>query len=293
MITLFDVSIYKKLDNYQGIMSSIVIKKQKTEKETEEEEEEILDIYKICKILGLFKNIISFLNLKAMHNVTISCFVKQLVNKHGMSWHYCINNWISRSSKLLHLYRTYKREFPPRIATEEDEAFTPTPIVCACENGRMDDVELFMNLHRFIKYIEIEYVNEKGMTLKEMVSQIGRKSDGLEVTPLMAAAFREDFHIAQHLIEQGEADPNIAQSYFGLTALHFAAGNNRTNTDLIQLLLNHVTGDSINKDASGRGATPLDSAYQLNHSPIRQEIIALLRSKGGKANYHDENGIEM
>ena len=27
-----------------------------------------------------------------------------------------------------------------------------------------------------------------------------------------------------------------------------------------------------------------------NDSPIRQEIIALLRSKGGKANYFDENG---
>ena len=28
----------------------------------------------------------------------------------------------------------------------------------------------------------------------------------------------------------------------------------------------------------------------VNRSPIRQEIIALLRSKGGKANYYDENG---
>ena len=30
--------------------------------------------------------------------------------------------------------------------------------------------------------------------------------------------------------------------------------------------------------------------YECNRSPIRQEIIALLRSKGGKANYFDENG---
>ena len=35
--------------------------------------------------------------------------------------------------------------------------------------------------------------------------------------------------------------------------------------------------------------TPLDCAY-YNDSPIRQEIIALLRSKGGKANNFDENG---
>ena len=38
--------------------------------------------------------------------------------------------------------------------------------------------------------------------------------------------------------------------------------------------------------------TPLDLAYgSRNASPnIKQEIIALLRSKGGKANYFDENG---
>ena len=35
--------------------------------------------------------------------------------------------------------------------------------------------------------------------------------------------------------------------------------------------------------------------YECNRSPIRQEIIALLRSKGGIANKYDENGeyIEM
>ena len=30
--------------------------------------------------------------------------------------------------------------------------------------------------------------------------------------------------------------------------------------------------------------------YECNRSPIRQEIIALLRSKGGIANKYDENG---
>ena len=49
-----------------------------------------------------------------------------------------------------------------------------------------------------------------------------------------------------------------------------------------------MTLDSINKKGSG-GSTPLDWAYN-NDSPLRQEIIALLRLKGGKANYFDENG---
>ena len=47
--------------------------------------------------------------------------------------------------------------------------------------------------------------------------------------------------------------------------------------------------DSINKKDRW-GSTPLDLAYGNNDSPLRQEIIALSRSKGGKANCHDENG---
>ena len=54
-------------------------------------------------------------------------------------------------------------------------------------------------------------------------------------------------------------------------------------TDLIQYLLNHISRDCINKtDFWGR--TPLDNCYEYNISQIRQEIIALLRSKGGIAN---------
>ena len=50
-----------------------------------------------------------------------------------------------------------------------------------------------------------------------------------------------------------------------------------------------MTIDSINKTGES-GETPLDYCYELNGNPIRQEIIALLRSKGGIANKYDENG---
>ena len=54
--------------------------------------------------------------------------------------------------------------------------------------------------------------------------------------------------------------------------------------------------DSINMQFGGQ--TPLDYAYGSTDSsnreeasyPIRQEIIALLRSKGGKVNCYDANG---
>ena len=74
-----------------------------------------------------------------------------------------------------------------------------------------------------------------------------------------------------------------------MNALHCAAYNNETTTDVIELLLTHMSLDSINKK-NGGGWTPLDNAYLLNDSPLRQEIITLLRSKGGKANLFDENG---
>ena len=148
-----------------------------------------------------------------------------------------------------------------------------------------------MTLHPYHKYITNRDVNgyRDDMTLKDMVNQVGRNSDGDgEFTPLMIAARFEHFQIVKYLIEQGEADPNIADSD-GWNALHYAAGNNRTTTELIQLLLTHMSLDNINKK-NRWGRTPLDYAYRFNDSPIRQEIIALIRSKGGKANCHDENG---
>jgi len=181
--------------------------------------------------------------------------------------------------RLYLLIERYKREFPHG-----------TPIVCACQRGRMDDVELFVSLHPFHKYITNCDVNgyRDDMTLKKMVSQVGRTCYGGECTPLMIAAAHEHFQVVKYLIEQGEADPNIANSNGG-NVLHMAAWENRTNTELIELLLTHMSLNSINKKTS-LGYTPLDCAYLHNRSPIRQEIIALLHSKGGKANCYDENG---
>ncbi len=200
---------------------------------------------------------------------------------------------LSHSARRLYLLiERYKREFPRGAGYGRGDEI-PTPIVCACEHGRMDDVELFMNLHPFHKYITNRDVNgyRDDMTLKDMVSQVGKDSGGFDYTPLqIAASYGEHFQVVKYLIEQGEADPNIADSD-GWNALHYAAAYNRTNTELIELLLTHMTLDSVNKKVLGR--TPLDRAYRYNDSPIQQEIIALLRLKGGKANYFDENGIDV
>ena len=41
------------------------------------------------------------------------------------------------------------------------------------------------------------------------------------------------------------------------------------------------------------GYTPLDCAYEFNNSPIKNEIVSLLRKYGGKANEYDKNGNEV
>ena len=119
------------------------------------------------------------------------------------------------------------------------------------------------------------------MTLKEYVNQEGKNSrGGYERTPLIIAAYEEHFQIVKYLIEQCEADPNIAHSRYGFNALHLAAGYNKKDTELIELLLTNMSLNSINKK-HGVG-TPLDKAYEYNKSPIKQKIIDLIRSKGGK-----------
>ena len=251
--------------------------KQRKEVKAKEDDDEIKNIYDICGIPGLFKNILKFLNVKAILKMSESCLVKNLGHA---SFNECVSEAISKPKQLFELYRRYGNEFEGRSA-----------LVCACERGRMNDVLLFVNLHRFHKYIEMNGVKEGNMTLKDMVNQVGRSSrGGFEWTPLIIAARYEHFQIVKYLIEQCEADPNIANRY-GANALHYATRSNRMNTELIELLLTHMPLASINQTSGGY--TPLDYAYRNNDSPIRQEIIALLRSKGGIANKHDENGNEI
>jgi ankyrin repeat protein len=206
--------------------------------------------------------IASFCNIKALYTLMNTSIVKSVNYKK-------LSDTCHERLRAYRLRKKYEKEFPKG-----------TPLVCACEKGRFEDVKLLITGYND--------VNESGISLKEYVNQEGKVSRGYECTPLMAAAWNEHFQLVKYLIEQGEADPNIANSV-GMNALHYAAVYNRTNTELIQLLLTHMSLDSINKKDRW-GQTPLDCAYAHNDSSIQQEIIALLRSKGGKANCHDENG---
>ena len=75
-----------------------------------------------------------------------------------------------------------------------------TPFVVACENGRLADVESFVNNHD---------MKETGMTRKAMINRVGKSCHGLNYTGLMLAAENEHFHVVQYLLKQCAADPNI------------------------------------------------------------------------------------
>ena len=112
-----------------------------------------------------------------------------------------------------------------------------------------------------------------------MVSEVGRDSNGWSKTPLMMAAYEKHSTIIEILL-QYNADTATTNNY-GRNALHFAACNNKTTTTTVQLLLNNMKLEDINHKDTLNGYTPLDYCY-YNDSSIKQQLIDLIRQKGGK-----------
>ena len=222
--------------------------------------------------------ILSMLDMKSLSSLIYSSFIQL----------FCKNR---NDDTLYQLCKDIQHQFKIQLANElkikyEEEFPHGTPIVCACEKGRFEDVKLLITGYNDVNGSNGN--NNNNMTLKEYVNQEGTTSRGYgKWTPLMIAAQNEHFQIVKYLIEQCEADPNIANS-IGCNALHSAALNNKKDTKLIELLLTNMSLNSINKKDGG-GWTPLDWAYD-NESPIKQKIIDLIRSKGGKREYHEGEG---
>ena len=115
---------------------------------------------------GILLNILQYLDIKTLCNVKRSSLIQQCRKAFGsddfervrdiaLSLSYegrrSINEiLLTHPAKRLYLLiERYQREFPHG-----------PPIVCACEHERMDDVELFMNLHPYHKYITNRDVND-------------------------------------------------------------------------------------------------------------------------------------
>ena len=145
-----------------------------------------------------------------------------------------------------------------------------TPFVCACEDGRVEDVKAMIKAAR-----------EAGMDVKAMLNNVGTTIMAqLKLTPLMAAAWGEHVDIIKILLEN---ETNTATTdNNGWNALHWAAQHSQINTTTVGLLLEKMKLEDINhKDVDED--TPLDICYDENNdSPIREELIDLIELNGGK-----------
>ena len=73
-------------------------------------------------------------------------------------------------------------------------------------------------------------------------------------------------------------------------------GNSKKNVQTLQFLIDNYNGKDIKdiiNQKTNYGYTPLDCAYKYNKSPIKKDIVALLRQFGGKANCYDKNGNDV
>ena len=81
--------------------------KQRKEVKVKEDNDEIKNIYDVCGIPGLFKNILKFLNVKSILKMSESCLVKNLGHA---SFNECVTEAISKPKQLFELYQRYGNE---------------------------------------------------------------------------------------------------------------------------------------------------------------------------------------
>ena len=173
------------------------------------------------------------------------------------------------------LKQKYKKEFPKG-----------TPIVVMCEKGRLEDLKLFMKL-----FVACHDVDRTGVSVKKLLEEVGKDSGGYKRNALMVAAREEKPEVVLYLLEY-DVNPAITDSYYGRNALYFSAGYNKKSTRITESLLKKMPLESINKKNKYGGYTPLDYAYG-NGSPIKNDIVQLIRQHGGKANNYDRNGKKV
>ena len=160
---------------------------------------------------------------------------------------------MSGLSKLKRIYQTYLRTYQGG-----------TPFVVACELGHVNNVNLM--IRQLVRVRSREF------------NDVGTDSNGYSRTPLMAAAEYERSTIIEILLHYN-AD-TATTNLDGFNALHCAAWKNKKNTTTVRLLLDNMKLEDINHKNID-GDTPLDLCFK-NNSSIQQQLIDMIRQKGGK-----------
>ena len=121
-----------------------------------------------------------------------------------------------------------------------------------------------------------------------MVSKEGKDSDGYSRTPLQSAAENEQFEIVQYLVKTCTTVDLIGQTNSVMVVIVYIMLHlySKKNVQTLQFLIDNYNGNikTIINQKNKYGNTPLDYAYRYNNSPIKNEIVSLLRKYGGKAN---------
>ena len=141
-----------------------------------------------------------------------------------------------------------------------------------------------MDVNRFIKYV---YIRNGHSDVVSLLLQHGADVTyikGLR-NALHVAAEKGHSDVVSLLLQHG-ADVTPTNSR-GWNALHIAARYNERTTTIVQLLLNNMKLEDINRKETehsynNNGRTPLDFCYYHNDSSIKQQLIDLIRQKGGK-----------
>ena len=140
-------------------------------------------------------------------------------------------------SKTTELVEKYNQEFP-----------NGTPLVVACEMGRLDDVKTFVNA---------------GMD----VNQVGKNSKGVDITPLMAARGMNVLTLRTFASSDKGGCECCRCAIRKCIALQHV-GTKRVK--VVKMLMDHMTLDSINKKMNGHS---LPWTAHKNNSPNRQQML--------------------
>ena len=203
----------------------------------------------------LVHSILKMLDMKTMGALLNSSFIKLFCKSRNDNSLYCLCEEIQYPYKL----RYYMKAYP-----------LGTPLIVACEKGRIKDMQAFVAFHNF---------DDTHISVKDLVSQVGNSSDGCSVTPLMMAASKDRADVVGYLLQHG-ADPNIANDE-GENALHVAASCSRESIRVAALLLQGMSFEAINQKKNTWGNTPLDTAC-FNCSPCKQGLVRLIKKHKGK-----------
>eukprot|EP00943_MAST-04B_sp_MAST-4B-sp1_P008697 g8697.t1 len=152
----------------------------------------VLDLLKFIEILpsGGFArkyvcNILTMLDIKSLGAFINTSFLKLFCRRTQ-------NDYILLQRRCKEIQYPYKLQFFEKLKEQYRKEFPRgTPLVCACEKGRMVDVKILIEIGG----------NEAGMDVTAMVRERGTLSNGYSRTPLIAAAENKHSTVAEYLVE--------------------------------------------------------------------------------------------